>query len=82
MASPEAPLRPTDQQTLDTLFDLGRQVTSVLDLEALLRGIPDLVRRILPFEALAVSPARRAEGRPCGSPTASATQRARPNGSG
>jgi sigma-B regulation protein RsbU (phosphoserine phosphatase) len=46
--------RPTDQQTLATLFDLGRQVTSVLDLDALLRRIPDLIRRLVQFEALAI----------------------------
>jgi sigma-B regulation protein RsbU (phosphoserine phosphatase) len=53
MASHETQ-RPTDQQTLATLFDLGRQVTSVLDLETLLERIPDFVGRLLPFEALAV----------------------------
>jgi sigma-B regulation protein RsbU (phosphoserine phosphatase) len=54
MTPQPVPARPTDQQTLETLFDLGRQVTSVLDLEALLHRIPELVRRLLPFEALAV----------------------------
>jgi sigma-B regulation protein RsbU (phosphoserine phosphatase) len=54
MTSQSLPARPTDQQTLETLFDLGRQVTSVLDLDALLQRIPELVRRLLPFEALAV----------------------------
>lgn len=54
MAPHDALPRPTDQQTLATLFDLGRQVTSVLDLEALLQRIPDFVGRILPFDALAV----------------------------
>lgn len=49
-----APARPTDQQKLATLFDLGRQVTSVLDLDTLLARIPELVRRLLRFEALAV----------------------------
>ena len=44
--------RPTDQQTLATLFDLGRQVTSVLDLEALLQRIPERIRRIVQCEAL------------------------------
>jgi len=31
--------RPSDQQLLTTLFDLGRQVTSVLDLDELLQRI-------------------------------------------
>lgn len=50
----QVPTRPTDQQALETLFDLGRQVTSVLDLDALLHRIPELVQRLVPFEALAV----------------------------
>ena len=48
------PTRATDEQTLATLFDLGRQVTSVLDLDALLHRIPDLISRIVQFEALAI----------------------------
>ena len=46
--------RPSDQQTLATLFDLGRQVTSVLDLDALLHRIPELISRIVQFEAFAI----------------------------
>ena len=37
-----------------TLFDLGRQVTSVLDLDELLQQIPRLIGRLIPFEAFAV----------------------------
>jgi sigma-B regulation protein RsbU (phosphoserine phosphatase) len=37
-----------------TLFDLGRQVTSVLDLEELLPRIPRLIGRLISFEAFAV----------------------------
>jgi sigma-B regulation protein RsbU (phosphoserine phosphatase) len=48
------PTRPTDQQLLTTLFDLGRQVTSVLDLDELLQRIPQLIRRITEFHAFAV----------------------------
>jgi phosphoserine phosphatase RsbU/P len=48
------PVRPTDQQLLTTLFDLGRQVTSVLDLDELLQRIPQLLRRITDFQAFAV----------------------------
>jgi sigma-B regulation protein RsbU (phosphoserine phosphatase) len=54
MSQPPATTRPSDQQTLATLFDLGRQVTSVLDLDALLHRIPELIRRIVRFEALAI----------------------------
>jgi phosphoserine phosphatase RsbU/P len=49
-----APARPTDQQLLTTLFDLGRQVTSVLDLDELLQRIPQLIRRLTDFQAFAV----------------------------
>ena len=37
-----------------TLFDLGRQVTSVLDFSALLQHIPRLISRLISFEAFAV----------------------------
>jgi sigma-B regulation protein RsbU (phosphoserine phosphatase) len=40
--------------TLTTLFDLGRQVTAVLDLDDLLEQIPQLIGRLIPFEAFAV----------------------------
>jgi sigma-B regulation protein RsbU (phosphoserine phosphatase) len=45
-----------DQQheLVTTLFDLGRQVTAVLDLEDLLRQIPRLIGRLIQFEAFAV----------------------------
>ncbi len=48
------PPRPTDQQLLTTLFDLGRQVTAVLDLDELLQRIPQLIRRLTDFQAFAV----------------------------
>jgi sigma-B regulation protein RsbU (phosphoserine phosphatase) len=44
----------SDQQLLATLFDLGRQVTSVLDLDELLRKIPELIARLIAFRAFAV----------------------------
>ncbi len=47
-------VRPTDQQLLTTLFDLGRQVTSVLDLDELLQRIPQLIRRLTEYSAFAV----------------------------
>jgi phosphoserine phosphatase RsbU/P len=39
---------------VNTLFDLGRQVTSVLDLDELLQQIPVLIGRLIRFEAFAV----------------------------
>jgi sigma-B regulation protein RsbU (phosphoserine phosphatase) len=45
---------PSDQELVNTLFDLGREVTSVLDFEELLQRIPLLIRRLIPFEAFAV----------------------------
>ena len=39
---------------LTTLFDLGRQVTAVLDLDELLAQIPKLIGRLIEFDAFAV----------------------------
>jgi sigma-B regulation protein RsbU (phosphoserine phosphatase) len=39
---------------LTTLFDLGRQVTAVLDFEELLARIPQLIARLIEFDAFAV----------------------------
>ena len=58
----EAPVDPTTheaskasrQELVTTLFDLGRQVTSVLDFDDLLRQIPKLIGRLISFEAFAV----------------------------
>jgi sigma-B regulation protein RsbU (phosphoserine phosphatase) len=47
-----APVR--EQEMLTTLFDLGRQVTAVLDFEQLLAHIPELIRRLIQFDAFAV----------------------------
>src|SRR5258705_2092557 len=50
-----APLRPaTDTELLSTLFELGREVTSVLDLADLLEKIPQLIARLTRFSAFAV----------------------------
>ncbi len=46
--------RASDHELLTTLFDLGRQVTSVLDLDDLLRKIPQLIARLIDFRAFAV----------------------------
>ncbi|MGH9408997.1 MAG: GAF domain-containing protein [Vicinamibacterales bacterium] len=43
-----------EQDMLTTLFDLGRRVTAVLDLDELLAQIPILIGRIIRFDALAV----------------------------
>ena len=47
-------MRASDQELLTTLFDLGRQVTSVLDLDELLQKIPQLIARLLDYHAFAV----------------------------
>jgi sigma-B regulation protein RsbU (phosphoserine phosphatase) len=49
------PSRPaTDTDLLSTLFELGREVTSVLDLADLLEKIPQLIAQITRFSAFAV----------------------------
>jgi sigma-B regulation protein RsbU (phosphoserine phosphatase) len=63
MSHPTSPptesLRPvlagsSEREILLTLFDLGRQVASVIDIDELLERIPDLIRRLLQFDAFAV----------------------------
>jgi phosphoserine phosphatase RsbU/P len=46
--------RPPERELVTTLFDLGRQVTSVLDHDELLQQIPRLIGRLISFEAFAV----------------------------
>jgi hypothetical protein len=41
-------------EALTTLFALGREVTSVLDLDELLHKIPELIARLTKFHAFAV----------------------------
>lgn len=43
-----------EHELLTTLFDLGRQLTAVLDFDDLLRQIPRLIGRLISFEAFAV----------------------------
>ena len=43
-----------EHQIVRTLFNLGRQVTAVLDLDDLLTKIPILTGRLISFEAFAV----------------------------
>lgn len=61
-------IRPSDQELLSTLFDLGRQVTSVLDFDELIEQIPQLIARLISFDAFAVYlfDARRQELRVAG----------------
>ncbi len=51
---PDGPAPAAEQELVTTLFDLGRQVASVLDLDELLHQIPRLIRRLISFEAFAV----------------------------
>jgi sigma-B regulation protein RsbU (phosphoserine phosphatase) len=51
-ASPASTL--SERDILLTLFDLGRQVASVIDFDELLQRIPDLIARLIPFDAFAV----------------------------
>ena len=52
--SPGSGRAPTDTELLSTLFELGREVTSVLDLEELLAKIPQLIARLTRFSAFSV----------------------------
>src|SRR5262245_37922514 len=45
---------PTDTELLSTLFELGREVTAVLDVEELLAKIPQLIARLTKFSAFSV----------------------------
>lgn len=57
-ASPRNPTSPvsglSEREVLLTLFDLGRQVASVIDFDELLPRIPDLIGRLIQFDAFAV----------------------------
>jgi sigma-B regulation protein RsbU (phosphoserine phosphatase) len=56
-ATPEGDERPgtmSDRQLLTTLFALGREVASVLDLDELLAKLPALIARIVDFHAFAI----------------------------
>jgi sigma-B regulation protein RsbU (phosphoserine phosphatase) len=44
----------TEREILLTLFDLGRQVASVIEFDELLERIPDLIRRLIQFDAFAL----------------------------
>ncbi|HEV8396189.1 MAG TPA: GAF domain-containing protein [Vicinamibacterales bacterium] len=49
-----APRAATESELLSTLFELGREVTAVLDLEELLAKIPQLIARLTKFSAFSV----------------------------
>jgi sigma-B regulation protein RsbU (phosphoserine phosphatase) len=51
---PAGPPEAREREIVTTLFDLGRQITSVLDFDELLRQIPRLIGRLISFEAFAV----------------------------
>jgi len=51
--SPEPDVRAGAIEALTTLFALGREVTSVLNLEELLQKIPELIARLTNFQAFA-----------------------------
>ncbi len=53
--NPPPPTRPaTDTELLSTLFDLGREMMSVLDIDELLAKIPQLIARLTRFSAFSV----------------------------
>jgi sigma-B regulation protein RsbU (phosphoserine phosphatase) len=52
--APEPDVRAGAIEALTALFALGREVTSVLDLEELLQKIPELIARLTHFQAFAV----------------------------
>ena len=49
-----APAPPHTRELVTTLFELGREITSVLNLDELLHKIPLLIARITKFQAFAV----------------------------
>ena len=55
MAEPTAPAAPPNiRELVITLFELGREITAVLNLDELLHKIPQLIARITKFQAFAV----------------------------
>ena len=48
------PSNKSDRQLLTTLFALGREVASVLELDELFRKLPDLISRVTDFHAFAI----------------------------
>jgi sigma-B regulation protein RsbU (phosphoserine phosphatase) len=54
MTDPQPVRQSTDAELLSTLFELGREVTSVIELEELLARIPQLIARLTRFSAFSV----------------------------
>src|SRR3954466_562563 len=53
--APAAPVQPPNiRELVITLFELGREITAVLNLDELLQKIPQLIARITKFQAFAV----------------------------
>jgi phosphoserine phosphatase RsbU/P len=50
----DPPTAVSEHQILTTLFDLGREVASVLDLPELMQKVPQLLARITEFQAFAI----------------------------
>ena len=50
----ETAARPHDQELVATLFELGREVSAVLDFDELLRRIPGLIARLTSFTVFSV----------------------------
>ena len=50
----ETASRPRDQELVATLFELGREVSAVLDFDELLRRIPGLIARLTSFTVFSV----------------------------
>ena len=53
-AAPDGTARVLEADVLSTLFDLGRRVISVLDVDELLEQIPQLIARLIEYQAFAV----------------------------
>ncbi len=55
-APPAGPLHEgsNERDVLLTLFDMGRQVASVIELDELFQSMPGLIGRLIPFDAFAV----------------------------
>ena len=53
-ASVAVPSAAAEHEIVTTLFDLGRQVTAVLEFDELLQQIPRLIGRLISFDAFAV----------------------------
>jgi sigma-B regulation protein RsbU (phosphoserine phosphatase) len=55
LAEPTTPVAPPNiRELVITLFELGREITAVLNLDELLQKIPQLIARITKFQAFAV----------------------------